>query len=51
MSAILLQLLLDRGKQRGVDQGREGDGDPLGGWDSIVCSGAARLLRAAPLGP
>jgi hypothetical protein len=51
MTAVLLHLCLDGGKQRGVDQGRDGDGKPLGDRHIIVGSRATRLLWTAPLGP
>src|SRR2546425_11658999 len=51
MTAVLLHLVLDGGKQRGVDQGRDGDGKPLGGRHIIVGGRATRLLWTAPLGP
>src|SRR5258708_7035524 len=51
MTAVLLHLFLDGGKQRGVDQGRDGDGKPLGDRHIIVGSRATRLLWTAPLGP
>jgi hypothetical protein len=51
MTAVLLQLLLDGGKQRHVEKGRDRERAPLGGRHSIGGGGATRLLWTASLGP